>query len=67
MWPICAGPTLVIDADMRLDLAGQRLDLAGMIHADLEHAVARLARQAGQADRHADMVVEDAVLAEVGA
>ena len=43
---------------MRLDLAGQRLDLAGMVHADLEHAVARLARQAGEADRHADMVVE---------
>ena len=46
------------DADMGLDLAGQRLDLAGMVHADLEHAVARFARQAGQADGHADMVVE---------
>ena len=45
------------DADMGLDLAGQRLDLAGMVHADLEHAVARVARQAGEADRHADMVV----------
>ena len=45
-------------AHVRLDLARQRLDLARMVHAQFEHAVARLARQAGQADRHTDMVVE---------
>src|SRR5712672_2767285 len=36
-------PDIGDHADMRLDLAGQRLDLAGMIHADLEDAVARIA------------------------
>jgi len=50
-------PDIGDDPDMRLDLAGQRFDLAGVIHADLKHAVARLARQAREADRHADMVV----------
>ena len=44
-------------ADMGLDQPGQRLDLAGMVHADLEHAVPRVARQAREADRHADVVV----------
>ena len=44
---------------MRPHQARQRRDLAGMVHAELENRVARLARQAGERQRHTPMIVED--------
>ena len=42
---------------VRRDHAGQRRDLAGVVHADLEHRALGVARHAGQRQRHADVVV----------
>ncbi len=42
---------------LRADLRGQRGDLAGMVHAHLENAVAAARRHAREAERHADVVV----------
>ncbi len=44
--------------DVRPHQLHQRRDLAGVVHADLEHAVLRLARQARQHQRHAPVIVE---------
>ena len=45
------------DRDLRAHQAGERLDLAGMVHADLEHGVARALRAARERQRHAPMIV----------
>ena len=42
---------------VRLHEIRQRQDFAAMVHADLEHAEARIGRQARQCERHAPMVV----------
>ena len=52
---------------MRTGQTGERADLAGMIHPDLEHAVGGALRQTSEAERHADMVVEIACAGERGA
>ena len=46
------------DGDMRPHHLDQRLDLARMVHADLEHGKARCGRAARQRQRHAPMIVE---------
>ena len=46
------------DRDVRPHHLRQRRDLAGMVHAELEHAVAGVARHARQAERRAPLVVE---------
>jgi hypothetical protein len=40
------------------DKLGQRRDLTGMVHADLEDTELRLARQPRQHQRHAPVIVE---------
>ena len=52
---------------MRTGQTGQRADLAGMIHPDLEYAVGGALRQTREAERDADMVVEIACAGECGA
>ena len=46
--------------DVGSDQLGQRRQLAGMVHARLEDAEGGVRRQPGQAQRHADMVVQAA-------
>ena len=46
------------DRHMRPHQARQGRDLAGMVHADLEHAIARRLGHAGKRQRHAPMIVE---------
>ena len=46
------------DRHVRAHQLRQRRDLAGVVHADLEHAVARVGRHARQRQRHAPVVVE---------
>ena len=46
------------DRDVRPHQLDERRDLAGMVHADLEDAVARRRRHARQRQRHAPVVVE---------
>ncbi len=46
------------DGDVRPHHLRQRRDLAGMVHAELEHAIAGVARHARQAERRAPLVVE---------
>jgi hypothetical protein len=46
------------DRHMGLDHADERRDLARVVHADLEHAEGRLARHAGERQRHAPVIVE---------
>ena len=48
------------DRHVRAHQPRQRVDLAGMVHAHLEHAALRVARHARQRQRHAPMVVEAA-------
>ncbi len=43
--------------DMRADMAGQRRDLAGVVHPHLEHAEAAARGHPRETERHADMVV----------
>src|SRR5215831_12018891 len=43
--------------DMRTNETGERTDLAEMVHADLEHAVHRIARHRGKAEWNAPMIV----------
>ena len=45
------------DRDVRPDQPGEPGDLAGVIHADLEHGEARRLGQARERERHAPMVV----------
>ena len=45
------------DRHMRAHQFGQRRDLAGMVHADLEHRVFGARRTSGQRQRHAPMIV----------
>ena len=45
------------DRDMRLRHCNQRRDLAGMVHADFEHAEARAFRHARQRQRYAPVIV----------
>ena len=45
------------DRDMRAHQPGQRRDLAGVVHAHLEHRIARARRAARQRQRHAPVVV----------
>ncbi len=45
------------DGDMRFRYADKRRDFAGMIHADFDDAEIRLARHAGERQRHAPMIV----------
>ena len=54
----CAGATVVISADMRARQPGQRRDLAGVVHADLDHREVGVARHPRQGQRHAPVVVE---------
>ncbi|GCC45431.1 hypothetical protein chiPu_0029314 [Chiloscyllium punctatum] len=46
------------DGDVRPHHLHQRSDLAGMVHADLEHRKARARRAARQRQRHAPVIVE---------
>ena len=46
------------ERDMRAHEADERRDLAGVVHADLEHAEGRVGRQARERQRHAPMIVE---------
>ena len=45
------------DRDMRADQPRQRLDLAFVVHAHLEHGIARARRTARERQRHAPMIV----------
>ncbi len=48
------------DRDMRADQARQPVDLAGMVHAELEDAIVGVARHARERQRHAPVIVEAA-------
>ncbi len=46
------------DGDVRAHHPDQRLDLAGMVHADFKDPILRIARHARQSQRNAPVVVE---------
>ena len=54
----CTGSTVVMIATCGRTMLDQRRDLAGMVHADLEHARSARRRAARQRQRHAPMIVE---------
>ena len=56
--PRWTGATVVTMAICGLTQARQRVDLARMVHADLEHAEADAFRHVGERQRHAPMIVE---------
>ena len=46
------------DGAMRPHHAHQRINLTGMVHADLENAIGAILRHARKAQRHTDVIVE---------
>src|SRR3546814_6012503 len=48
------------DGDVRAHQGGQLADLAGVVHADFEHAVDGVALHAREAQRHTPVIVEAA-------
>ena len=54
----CTGSTVVMMATCGRTIFDQRLDFAGVIHADLEDRKSRRGRAARQRQRHAPMIVE---------
>ena len=54
----CTGSTVVMTATCRPHHPHQRIDFAGVIHADLEHRKTRIRRAARQRQRHAPVIVE---------
>ncbi len=51
-------PDMRYDRAMRSHHAHQRIDFAGMVHADFKNGICTILRHARQTERHANMIVE---------